>query len=50
MESNKENQSTNGIAQDNVLAKYEQPAIAWKPSGNAPYIDLGAPVYDPELA
>lgn len=31
-------------------AIYNQPEIDFVASGNAPYIDLGAPLYDPEIA
>lgn len=45
IESEPDNEAANG-----PLTMYDTPDIAFEPSGNAPYIELGAPIYDKELA
>ena len=40
-----DNQAANG-----PLVMAEPPEIVFEPSGNAPEIDLGAPIYDKSLA
>jgi len=40
-----ENEAANG-----PLTMYDTSDIAFEPSGNAPYIELGAPAYDKGLA